>query len=436
MKRWIVIAACALFSIGGDHQTAAAASPAVQENVQPVAVAAQQTATDRPLLSWSLVPGAVSYEVELLTKLPENPNATEPSKHRLRAVRDIFTLGCQADLSDYPGQEIYWRVRGLTLDGRAVGVFSAAQKIALQHGRSAPLRPTLTAHFNAAGQATPLYPVYAWIPVPGAYAYEVEVLDQAPEADEEGGISASSHRIWRKRVEGYDCYDDVARIRPGVYYWRVRGLDALGGPVGGFSAAEPFRVDLSQAVYAATLGDSITHGGGDVSYSPADREYCYQTYLDFPALNLGRSGDTARQILNRFEADVVPYHPQNLIILAGTNSLRDGVSADTVIRELAALRQKCLNWGIRPIFLTLPPLNPTLIAQVSESKTAPNWRSEYDKVNRFILSQPYCIDIAPSLSDEKGWLPEEYALDGLHPGVEAKKIMARIINENWSRVSQ
>ncbi|WP_346355657.1 GDSL-type esterase/lipase family protein [Azotosporobacter soli] len=434
MKRWIIMAACLLLTIVGQNQLAEASAAAVKP--QPITQSLEQAATDRPLLSWSLVPGSASYEVEFLEKMPENPNASDASKYRLRAVRDIFTLGYQADLSDYPGKAVYWRVRGLTLDGRPVGVFSDAQKITLQHGRITLLRPTLTARFNEAGQATPLYPVYAWIPVPGAYAYEVEVLDQAPEATEEDSTAASSHRIWRKRVEGYDCYDDVARIRPGVYYWRVRGLDALGGPIGGFSSTGQFRVDLSQAVYAATLGDSITHGGGDVSYSPADREYCYQTYLDFPTVNLGRSGDTARQILNRFEADVVPYHPQNLIILAGTNSLRDGVNADTVIRELTALRQKCLNWGIRPIFLTLPPLNPTLIAQVSESSTARNWRSEYDKVNRFILSQPYCIDIAPSLSDEKGWLPEEYAMDGLHPGVEAKKIMARIINENWSRVSQ
>lgn len=412
------------------------------ENAQPAIVLKPDTlrqpaqaAAERQILTWRLVPGAVSYEVELLAALPENPNGTEPSKQRIRAVRNIYAQGSQVDFSDCNAPVVYWRVRGLSVNGQPIGVYSDVRGLHPAHGRIAVSRPLPTVRFDAERQA-PLYPVYAWLPVVGAYRYEVEVLDQAPDADELDSIAPSRHRIWSKRVEGQDCYDEIARSRPGTYYWRVRGLDAIGGPVGAYSEPMMFRVAHDEPVYAATLGDSITHGGGDVSYSPADPEYCYQNYLAIPTVNLGRSGDTARQILNRFEADVVPYHPKYLIILAGTNSLRDGATAETVIRELKALRDKCNNWAIRPIFLTLPPLNPPLIAQVSEGKTAANWRAEYDKVNRFLRAEPYCIDIAPALSDERGWLPEEYAVDGLHPGIEGKKIIAQLINENWARVTK
>nr|WP_255711076.1 GDSL-type esterase/lipase family protein [Pelosinus baikalensis] len=87
-------------------------------------------------------------------------------------------------------------------------------------------------------------------------------------------------------------------------------------------------------VAVATFGDSITHGGGSVSYSPADWEYSYQYYLDFPSVNLGKSGDTSQTMVERFEQDVLPFHPQYLIILAGTNSLRGGVTAENVIADL------------------------------------------------------------------------------------------------------
>lgn len=158
--------------------------------------------------------------------------------------------------------------------------------------------------------------------------------------------------------------------------------------------------------------------------------------MKFPVLNLGRSGDTAQTMNERFETDVLPFKPQFLIILGGTNSLRGGVSAEDVISDLNEIKNKCTANNIRPIFLTLPPINPNAIRRAFDEDTAENWREEFDKVNAWIKKQQYYIDIAPYLSDKNNELPTIYGIDGLHPDVEGKKLMAQIINRKWPRVTK
>lgn len=406
-------------------------------NIKPEATSfypAHAPASNRPVLTWTVVPGAVYYELELLAKPPENPNGTELSEHRLAVSREIFTHGYNADLRICPDTRLYWRVRALDYDGGPLGVFSDAQEIYIDHTKTVIPRPVVAVTFNENGAPTPLFPAYSWIPVAGAASYELEVLDAPPESPD--SAEPSRHRIWSKQVPGSDCYDEEPRNIPGTYYWRVLGLDGDGRAVGVYSEPCRFIVDDHPEIYAATFGDSITHGGGAVSYSPGNPEYSYQTYLKFPVMNLGRSGDTTQTMLERFDRDVLPYRPRHLIILGGTNSLRGGTPADKVISELAAIRDKCLAAGIRPIFLTLPPINPAAIQKVFEEETVPNWRGEFDTVNSFIRRQHHHIDIEPFLTDANRELPLYYAIDGLHPDIEGKRLLAHIININWDKVTR
>lgn len=394
----------------------------------------QHIMSDTPMITWQGNQTAVFYELEILTGLPENPNGTALSEHHLFSTQEVYTNGYQLDLADRSETTFYWRVRALDYYGNPIGVFSDANKLVVDHSIQEPVRPIINAFFNQNGMATPLYPVYSWIPIQHVSGYEVEILR---EPDNSHGVTPSPYRTDTKLVTtGNDCYDESPHIIPGTYYWRVRGFDEFSQPVGEYSDCAPFIIDLAKGSYSATFGDSITHGGGAISYSPADLAYSYQTYFQFPSINLGKSGDTSETMLQRFDDDVLPFHPQFLIILGGSNSLRGGVPAAQVIAELSGMRDKCIANGIRPIFLTLPPINPANIDRAFNEDTVKNWKEQFDQVNRFIRSQRYYIDIQPSMTDPDGQLPEYYGLDGLHPDLAGKKLMGQIINANWSRVTR
>lgn len=415
------------------------ASAACRTNVQtnkPIPTthfSQQKPASIKPVLTWSKVEGAVAYELELLTKPPENLDKPVSYPTCFFSTNKVYVNGFNADLSVYfKGESFYWRVRGVDIDGNPIGSFSDAEKVYIDRQQDVIQKPVPTSFFNQSAGATLLYPVYAWIPIAGAEKYEVEILDDLPENP--NGVAPSIHRIDSAVAIGFDCYDEKPRIAEKPFYWRVRGLDQNGNPVGVYSDAGQFSVNPNKHVTVATFGDSITHGGGSVSYSPADWEYSYQHYLEFPTINLGKSGDTSQAMLERFEQDVLPFHPQYLLIMAGTNSIRGGVPAESVIADLKVLKEKCLDNNIRPVFLTLPPINPDNIKKVFDESTATDWQEQMRLVNDFIRTQIH-IDVTRDMEYNNGILPARLAVDGLHLDIEGKKKIAAAVNANWVSIT-
>ena len=351
-------------------------------------------ASATPFLVWHTVPNAVCYELELLSAPPEFEGGTELSKrHHLESTRKIFTNGCQADLRKYKAP-VYWRVRALGLHWEPIGEFSIAE---------------------------PIYPVYSWIPTFGAAKFQVELYDS-------GG-----KMLWSKTTaDQCSCYDDYARPYAGAYYWHVRALDENDNPISAWSASEKFIVeDYTGGVTAAIFGDSISHGGGAVSYSPRSLEYSYATYVDFPIINLSRSGDISRTSLERFARDVLPFKPKNLIISTGANSLRDAsISAESIIDDLAQMETLCRKNDIRPIFLTLMPINPANILYAFRTETDPHWREKQQRVNDFIRQREFFIDIEPYFYDGNGEMDKNFSIDGIHPDLRGKMLIGEIINQH------
>ncbi len=384
---------------------------------------------DKVQLLWNNAEDAVMYELEIAT-VPVRKNQQAPQDKIVYKTTEVYTPGVELDLSLFNGQDtsrLYYRVRPLDLDKNPIGRFSAP--VALAKGNFNPTKPTPTAYFK--NRPTPLYPVYSWIPVLGAERYEVEITNRAPENP--NGTTASAYRIRSYSVgQGFDCYDTHAYTESGVYYWRVIALDGEGQPIGGYSDAIPFKVQTGSYKWAV-FGDSITHGGGAISNPPSDERFDYSTYLPFPVKNLGKSGDTAAALAERFESDVLPFQPKYMFILGGSNSIRGGTTAEEVIDSLEVIKQKCAANGITPIFLTLPPVNPERIQRVFNEPTAANWQQEMAKVNDYIRTQPYFVDIYPYLVDERGLLPTKYSQDGLHADISGKKIMARAVNDFLNR---
>lgn len=393
---------------------------------------AANPASLRPMLTWTKVEGAVMYEIEFLRTLSPSLNDNKLADDHLFTTQKNFVNAYNPDFADFSTiNPIYWRVRALDYDKNPISRFSLPEKIYIDVSLPPVQKPVPTSFFNMASGSTLLYPVYAWLPIAHATQYEVEILSAPPENP--NGIDPSAYRIWSTVVSFSDAYDQLPRLSENPFYWRVRGLDDLGNPIGVYSDAGSFVVNPSNGWEIATYGDSVSHGGGHLSYSPTDWEYSYQTYLNFPTINLCNSGDTSETSVSRFEQDVLPFHPRYLIILTGTNSIRGGVSAEEVINNLKTLKAKCLENNIQPVFLTLPPINPANILNVFKEETSSNWRQNMDLVNEYIRTQNH-IDLAIKMNYPGGVLPTCLSLDGLHPDISIKKKMAAIINAEWANV--
>ena len=93
------------------------------------------------------------------------------------------------------------------------------------------------------------------------------------------------------------------------------------------------------------------------------------------------------------------------------------------------IRDKCLSHDIRPIFLTLMPINPANIKYAFHTDTDPEWRLKLNLVNGWIRQQDYFIDLEPYFYDAAGQqLDTGFAIDGLHPDIRGKMLMGEIIN--------
>ena len=387
---------------------------------------AQAARVDLGLLQWQQRLDAVRSEVEILDGIPASLDPDQPSPAAIYRNGRVYGSAVLLPMDELKSRQkqplLYYRVRAYDLDGNPVGPYSQLQPVrgSLQTvTRNAPVPRSRMEDSNGSEL---LYPVYAYTGNPGATQYEVEVTDHRPENP--NGTAPSRYRVFAQTTKLTDLYDEKPRI--GTYYWRVRGMDDDGNPVGEWSKAQKFTTLPKPGIKVGIYGDSISHGGGHLSYSPVDYAYSYSHYLEFPTVNLSESGDTSAMMLERFDRDVPAFRLKYLLIMGGTNSLRAGVPADDVIRDLDAIGEKARERGITPIYLTLPPINPANIHKAFDEPTYENWQQSFAQVNDFIRRQDH-IDVAAQF-DQSADLPTELALDGIHGDWNMKQIMAQAIN--------
>lgn len=385
-----------------------------------------QKAHNHSVFRWTRTDGAVMYDVKVLTS-PERQTGQDRCYLKLMPTQRTYTNGIELVIpQDFTGPVFYLRVQGLDMEGNPVGKPSPIEKVFYDSDAPFVEKPEPLSAYNEGNGTVLLYPVYDWIPIPGAFQYEVEILDDTPENP--NGTAPSKHRIDSYLTLYGQQYDHKPRYGHNTFYWRVRALKEDGSALGVYSDAQPFRTDPDDGYVVAIYGDSISHGGGSISYSPTDWEFSYAYYLDFPTINLSQSGDTSTMTVERFERDVLPFHPQYLLIMMGSNSLRNGEGADRVISDMETLRNKCLAYGIQPIFLTIPPFNPDNVYRAFQAETVDDWQDEVYRVNEYIKEHEH-IDITTGMYDERGYLRNDLALDGLHLDPKGKKMIGIIVNE-------
>lgn len=377
------------------------------------------------LLTWQEDPESVRYEVEIFRGLPENLDRNSPVENHLYDNQRIYTNQVLVDLAAFPPGEapFYWRVRPIDANWQGMGPFSSPMEVRSTMkpvSRNAPYPHV----YHPGNGSTLLYPVYSYAGNPGAASYEVEVTDRYPENPD--GTAPSKYRVFSKTTTLSNVYDDNPRI--GTFYWRVRGMDENGNPLGIWSLPEKVRTNPEEHFEVGIFGDSITQGGGHLYHSPADMAYSYVTYLDFPAVNMGRSGDTTEMMEDRFDRDVLPFHVKYLLIMGGINDLRMGADPQKVIGHLEAIRKKCEEYHIVPILLTIVPINPENIQKYYGDVTYSGWKESVDTVNSWIRTQPH-IDTAAPFADYSV-MPGELAMDGIHGDWNAKQMIAGEINRH------
>ena len=231
-----------------------------------------------------------------------------------------------------------------------------------------------------------------------------------------------------------EAFDRVTDWTPfteaGEYYWQVRVVDKKHKPLSDWSHKKSFTV--TTPVKFAVLGDSISHGGA--SYVPAGQLSCqWETYCSVPVKNLARSGDTTQMMLDRFDNDVLPFKPQILLIMGGVNDIRMGSKSDDVVKNLEALRDRCLANDITPVFCTLTSMTPEIMLPLGIYLTDGDWREAREQINNWIMRTPYFVDVAEPLTDAQGYLRAEFTPDGLHPALRGKIIIGETIGKYLSK---
>lgn len=371
---------------------------------------------------------AVRSEVEIFKEIPKDLRADAPMGNAIYRNTQVYTNSLMLDMRQLQAEKpLFYRVRAYDLDEHPIGPYSQPADVESALFKTERNAPIPHDSYGKGNGSVLLYPVYAYTGNPNAASYEIEVTSKYPENLH--GFSPSVHRIYAAKTELTDLYDDAPRT--GTYYWRVRGMDSTGKTVGEWSLPQEIKNPVKHWK-VAVYGDSISHGGGHLSFGPADLAYSYESYLDFPSINLSQSGDTSEAMVKRFEKDVLPFSPEYLLILGGTNSLRAGVPAADVISDLKEIQRKCREHGITPILMTLPPINPENIQKAFNEPTYEGWKASFDEVNAFIRGEVH-IDIAAPFEEMEElltWL----ALDGIHGDWNMKRMMAEVINLEFPKV--
>ncbi|MFB3777724.1 MAG: SGNH/GDSL hydrolase family protein [Bryobacteraceae bacterium] len=201
--------------------------------------------------------------------------------------------------------------------------------------------------------------------------------------------------------------------------------------------AEPGRVVF--------MGDSITDGWRLEEYFPGQ-----------PYVNRGISGQTTPQMLVRMYPDVIELKPAAMVLLAGTNDIARNTgpsTAEMIQQNIMAITDLAQHNGIKVLLCSITPVSDyAYLAQQRAGAPPPAARggpgrgpmmrmpmtptrppADILKINAWMKDYAarvgaVYVDYFSAMVDQKGWLREDLANDGLHPNAEGYKIMVPLVS--------
>lgn len=172
---------------------------------------------------------------------------------------------------------------------------------------------------------------------------------------------------------------------------------------------------------AVFMGDSITAG-----WYRTDKDF----FIDNNFICRGISGQTSSHMLVRFRRDVIDLHPEYVVILAGTNdiALNNGqISLENILGNIISMCELARANKIRPILCSVLPSS-----QFGWRKEVTDCAEQIEALN--IMIKDYAkkkkiryVDFHSAMKDEKGGLPKSYASDGVHPNLDAYRVMEKLL---------
>ena len=170
------------------------------------------------------------------------------------------------------------------------------------------------------------------------------------------------------------------------------------------------------------MGDSITDGWKLDEYFPGK-----------PYINRGISGQTTSQMLLRFRPDVIDLKPRVVVILAGTNDIAGNtgpISLEAIEGNIASMAELARVNGINVVFSSILPVSDynkdksgkqivrTVQRQPAQILELNRWMKAYAAEHGLVY-----LDYFAATVDDKGFLKEDIANDGLHPNAKGYEIM-------------
>ena len=177
-------------------------------------------------------------------------------------------------------------------------------------------------------------------------------------------------------------------------------------------AAEPLTI--------VALGDSTTAGTPEGNYS----QTISKLHPEWHVINSGVNAERTDQILKRFESDVLVYHPQVLIVLAGVNDLYQGRSAEEAEKNLAKIYESAARANIRVIACTILPYDRSTPDVKARMKEVNDWIRAYANQKGLGFCDTYSALEDPARAGHLIGSP-----DGLHPDAAAYEKMGHFISK-------
>ena len=148
-------------------------------------------------------------------------------------------------------------------------------------------------------------------------------------------------------------------------------------------------------------------------------------------INAGISGHTTTDMIARLDRDVLHYHPEVMVICAGTNDVagNDGyITNEDILQNIFSMVERAQGQGIEVAIASIPP--------TSEFVWAPNTKPKVripvlNKALRAYAEQHNLvyIDYFEAMADAEFGMKQEYTYDGCHPNAEGYRVMVEVLME-------